>query len=99
MARALHRGGHDANEVTGPLPRVGSLVGEEKEGLIFDDAPADGAAILVSLEAVVGPRKEASGVELVVAQELEHRAVNRVRASFDHHVHHASRFYSLLRAK
>jgi hypothetical protein len=64
---------------------VGELRAEEEEQLVLDDRPADRAAQLIAVQAVVAaqaavflPFEVADGVELVIAEEAEAVAVKRV---------------------
>jgi hypothetical protein len=65
-----------------------ALVVEEEERAIADDAPAERAAELVIGQRVHPNVKVLPGVEVVVAQELEQRAVEVVRAGLNLQVDH-----------
>src|SRR5262249_48135326 len=60
----------------------------EEEGVIFDDWPADGKAVLIAAEdrflRVVGRcgRKQVARVQYFITQKLEGRAVQTVRTGF-----------------
>jgi len=51
------------------------LVGDEEEGLVANDAAAEGAAELVAFERWNGVGKEIAGVEFFVAEEFKGAAV------------------------
>ena len=64
-----------------------SLIAEEEERLVANDGPAERAAVLVALElrfyrvrAAPGFGRPVVRIEIVIAQKLEQRAVERVRA-------------------
>ena len=65
-----------------PLPLV---IGEE-EGLVLAYGTTDGTAKLILLEGRLLPVEEPAGIEFLVAQELERRAMNLVGAGAGDHV-------------
>ena len=95
--RARH-GLHDVPAGVQPVP----FVAAEEEGAVLDDRPADGAAELVQLQQRLGPdRRDAvveradrveviARVERVVAQVLEHAAVEAVAARLGDDAHLAA---------
>src|SRR5439155_21336633 len=87
VAAAL-RGRRHRVPVVGPALLVGDLEAREKERPVLAQRPAERAAVLVALQALVlGRRRERiTRVERVVAQELEPDAAKSVRAGSDRRV-------------
>ena len=82
----------------GNIAELRSLVGAEEEEPVLDDRAADAAAKLVALEMVRHRREKVARVHRAVAQELEHRAVQLVRAGLGHDVDHGARRPAVLGA-
>ena len=90
VARALQRRRHDRRiqERAGDLAQAG--VGAEEERLVLADGAAEGAAELVAVQRRGGEREPRIGVQVVVAEELEQRAVKLVAAGARDDVDHAA---------
>ena len=69
------------------LRQAQSLVAEVKESSILYDRPADRPAEIVAAIRRFGSglRKEIRGIEFLIAEELECRPMNRIRAGFRDH--------------
>ncbi len=93
VALAHLRRGH-GREVGLAGPDAQALVVGEEERLVLDDRPAEGGAELVlrevRLRAAGLVQEEVVRIEAIVAQELEHAAVEVVRARLDLQVHDAA---------
>ncbi len=93
-----HRGRRNARDRVGRRDtEERPLIGAEEEQAVRQDRPAEHAAWLIPLEAVVQAlavgtdgRKDGLGVEPLVAQELEERAMQHIRARLRHRVHRAA---------
>ena len=68
---------------------------EEKQ-LVLHDRPANDAAKLIALHRIAIARKCIAGIEDSVANELEHTAMELIRARFRHYDNCASRMESIL---
>jgi hypothetical protein len=76
-----------------------ALVRSEIEQLVLADRSAHAPAELVALEGVLRDRKELPRVEVAVADELEHGAVDIVCAGARHDVDHAAAGVAVLRGE
>src|ERR1700722_4383001 len=64
-----------------------ALIVGEKEGLVLADRSANGAAELIHLERRLDSVEEAAGIEIAVAEELESRPVELIRAGPGNYVY------------
>ena len=83
----LHERGGNGGKDGGGLADSEILHVEKKEGFVFDDGAADGAAVLVLAEVAArnaaGVIEERVGVEFIIAEEFPDIAVELVGAAFD----------------
>src|SRR5205085_11126450 len=77
-------GGNERDRVGWGLAGIGSLKTRKEKQFVFLDRSADGSAPLIALQAVLGGREEAAGVEGVVSYEFEHGAMPLVGARLGH---------------
>ena len=80
IARELRGGGNDGRSRPGGLPDAPVFVREEEEQFITLDRTADGPAEIVVTVLGLGGGKEIAGVQMVVAEKFEQRAVEAVRS-------------------
>ena len=78
-------------------PGFGSLIAREKEKLVFDDRPAYGAAVLISLQRVAPGSEKVPGIHLAITKELKQVAMEGIRARLDDHVDRRRRVQAVLR--
>ena len=75
-----------------------ALIRAEVEQVVLLDRAADAASELVALELLLRRGEKVPRVHVAVAQELEHIAVNLVRAGLGHHVDHSADRVAVFRA-